>query len=178
MSDTRTSGTHDDTATTLVEFMAQAVDMELEAAQRYTEFADAMETHNNVEVAAMFRKLAAIEDRHAEELMARMGWSEVPMLPRIAVEGCEAAETAPHDAVHYLMKPWHVLELALANEQRAERFFGRLADVATDDAVRNAALAMQAEEREHIELVRAWMAKVERPDEAWAVDPDPPRYID
>jgi rubrerythrin len=165
-------------STTLVEFMAQAVDMELEAAQRYTEFADAMEVHNNLEVAAMFRKLAVIEGRHAEELMAQMGWSEVPVTPRTKIAVSEGPETAPVDAVHYLMKPWHVLEIALANEERAERFFAHLADVATDGVVRRAALALQAEERDHIELVRAWMAKVDKPDESWAVDPDPPRYTD
>ena len=39
-------------ARTLSEFMAHAYAMELEASQRYADFADAMETHNNREVAA------------------------------------------------------------------------------------------------------------------------------
>ena len=43
---------------TLYAFMAQALAMELEAVERYTEFADAMETHNNLEVASMFRTMA------------------------------------------------------------------------------------------------------------------------
>ena len=37
---------------------------------------------------------------------------------------------------------------------------------------------MLGEEREHVELVRAWMAKVEQPAATWALDPDPPRYTD
>ena len=37
------------------EFMAHAYAMEAEAAERYAEFADSMETHNNLEVASMFR---------------------------------------------------------------------------------------------------------------------------
>ena len=44
-------------------FLAAAIAMEEEAAQRYEEFADAMELHNNVEVAQMFRKLAQSEAR-------------------------------------------------------------------------------------------------------------------
>jgi rubrerythrin len=160
------------------DFMAQAIAMEQEAAQRYEEFADAMETHNNREVAAIFRKLANIESRHADELLAEMGWSELPIVPRIAFEGFEGAETAPIDAVHYLMTPWHVLQVALAAEERAVRFFGRLLEIATDPAVRRAATEMLGEEREHVDLVRAWLDRVEKPAESWAVDPDPPRYTD
>lgn len=163
---------------TLDSFMAAAIAMEEEAAQRYAEFADAMEMHNNLEVAAMFRKLAVIEGRHAEELLAQRGWSTVPLVPRIAFEGFEGPETAPSDDVHYLMTPWHVLEVALANEERAVRFFAQLAASTTDESVRKAALEMKAEEEEHVELVRAWMDKVEKPTADWAVDPDPPRYTD
>ena len=167
-----------DASPPLIDFMAQAIAMEQEAAQRYDEFADAMEMHNNLEVAAMFRKLAGIESRHADELLAEMGWSELPVFPRIAFEGFEGAETAPSDAIHYLMTPWHALQVALGAEERAVRFFTKLLEVATDPAVRRAATEMLAEEREHVELVRAWMDKVEKPAESWAVDPDPPRFTD
>ena len=162
----------------LADFMAQAIAMELEAAQRYEEFGDAMDMHNNREVAVMFHKLAVIEARHADQLLAQMGWVELPFQPRIAFEGFEGAETPPVDAVHYLMTPWHVLQVALAAEERAVRFFTRLLEVATDPAVRRAATEMLGEEREHVELVRAWMGRVEQPADGWAVDPDPPRYTD
>jgi rubrerythrin len=165
---------------TLAEFMAQAWEMEIEAAQRYTDFADAMETHNNLEVAAMFRTMANYESKHADEIMATMGWSEAPPLtPRDgAWPGYEAPETTSGDDVHYLMQPYHALQLALAAEERAERFFAELARIATVAAVRDAARELQAEEREHVELVRAWMKKVPKPDRDWALDPDPPRYTD
>jgi rubrerythrin len=165
---------------TLTEFMAQAWEMEIEAAQRYSDFADAMEMHNNREVAAMFRTMAGYETKHADEIMATMGWSEAPPLtPRSgAWPGYEAPETAAGEDVHYLMQPWHALQLALAAEQRAERFFAELVRVSTVAAVRKAALALQAEEREHVALVKAWMKKVPKPDRNWALDPDPPRYTD
>ena len=41
-----------------------------------------------------------------------------------------------------------------------------------------AARVLQGEEREHVELIRAWMSKVEKPADDWYVDPDPPRYTD
>ena len=165
---------------TLYAFMAQALDMELEAVERYTEFADAMETHNNLEVASMFRTMAGYESKHAAQIMQDMGWTEAPPVSSAsqAWTGFDAPEAAPIDAVHYLMQPWHALQLALAAEQRAEAFFGALAAAATTDAVREAALHLQGEEAEHVALVRSWMGKVPQPDSDWAVDPDPPRYTE
>jgi rubrerythrin len=165
---------------TVEDFMRQALSMELEAAQRYAELADAMETHNNLEVAALFRRMAVIEGRHGAQIMEQMGWTTVPESRSLAPswDGFEAPETTPGDEVHYLMQPYHALLLALANEERAERFFGNLARTATTGAVRKAARELRAEEREHVELVRAWLKKVPQPDTDWAHDPDPPVYTD
>jgi len=162
---------------TLEAFMAQALAMELEAAQRYGELADMMEVHNNREVAELFRKMSVIEGKHADQIMAEMGWREVPANAYApAWQGFEAAETIPGDEVHYLMQPLHALQLALAAEERAQAFFAHLVSVADVESVRKAAQELQEEEREHVELIKAWMSKVPAPDGDWAVDPDPPRY--
>ena len=160
--------------------MAWALRIELDAAERYAELADAMETHNNREVCALFRKMAVIEGKHAEKVMRQMGWDAPPPLPSGPPPwpGFEAPESAPQDAVHYLMQPWHALELALACEERALRFFGALAKAVKVPAVKRVAREMEEEEREHVALVKAWMAKVPRPAADWATDPDPPRYLD
>jgi rubrerythrin len=165
---------------TLEEFMALALAMENEAVDRYTEFADVMEVHNNNEVAAMFRTMAGYEAKHATQIMTEMGWQQAPDVPREAMSwsSLESPEAVPIDEVHYLMQPWHALQLALAAEQRAEAFFGELARAAGSEPVRAAALEMQAEEAEHVELVKAWLAKVPQPEGDWANDPDPPRYVD
>ena len=163
---------------TLEEFMAQALAMEREAVERYTELADAMETHNNREVAALFRTMAGYEALHAQRIQDDMNWVEAPAVPTGAWPAMEPPESVPSDEVHYLMHPWHALQLALAAEQRAEAFFGELARQATDEAVRRSALEMQAEEHEHVGLVQAWLAKVPVPSSDWANDPDPPRYMD
>jgi len=165
--------------TTVEEFMAQAYAMELEAQQRYADLADAMEMHNNREAAELFRKMVVIEGKHAAQIMAEMGWKAPPanaVAP--AWEGFDSAEQVPVDDVHYLMRPWHALQLALAAEQRAARFFAELAMTAKDESVRKAAIELRDEELEHVELVRAWMAKVPQPEKDWAEDPDPPRYDD
>lgn len=165
---------------TIEEFMAVALQMENEAVARYTEFADTMETHNNPDVAAMFRTMAGYEAKHAAQIMEQMGWTQAPLLSRqqLVWPGFDAPEAPPIDEVHYLMQPWHALQLALAAEQRAEAFFGELARRAESEPVRRAALEMQAEEAEHAALVKAWMAKVPQPEGGWSEDPDPPRHVD
>lgn len=164
----------------LGELMAQAHAMEREAAERYAEFADTMETHNNPEVAALFRRMAEVEARHAEHIMTEMGWTAPPTPPQggYGWPGLESPETVPVEEVHYLMTPWHALRLALAAEERAEQFFRRIAAQASNDTVRRAAQSLAAEEREHIALVTSWLARIPEPAPDWAVDPDPPRYTD
>jgi rubrerythrin len=161
---------------TLAELMAIALEMETEAAHRYAEFADALETHNNVEVANLFRKMANIETGHAQAIMSEMGWKEPPAFAGFGVGFREGPETPRLDDVHYLMQPYHALTIALACEQRAERFYENLARTAQVESVRDAARVLQGEEREHVELVRVWMNKVEKPADDWSHDPDPPSY--
>jgi rubrerythrin len=160
--------------------MTYALWLELDAVERYRELADAMEMHNNRDVSELFRKMAAIEGRHADKIMKQMAWTKVPPLPPgpSPWPGFESPETVAHEEVHYLMQPWHALSLALKGEERAHRFFARLASEAAVPAVKRAATEMADEEREHVELVRSWMTKVPRPDDDWRDDPDPPRYTD
>lgn len=165
---------------TIGELMAQALAIETEAAQRYADLADAMETHNNREVAALFRAMADIEGKHAARIMATMASQRIPAPASAGSswEGFEAPETTPGDEVHYLMQPYHALQLALAGEERAEAFFAGLARSATAESVREAALELQAEERAHVALVKAWLERTPKPDLEWDEDPDPARYTD
>ena len=158
------------------DFMAQAYTMELEATERYAQFAEQLDTHNNREVAEMFRKLSKIEALHAKRILDEMGWPSLPALPAaFAWEEGEGPESAPLDAIHYLMQPWHALQLALACEQRAQKHFEGIAAGKAPKKVRAAATEMAGEEGEHVRLIEAWIARVPQPSADWDHDPDPPR---
>ncbi len=164
--------------TSYADFMARAYTMELEAQERYAQFADQLETHNNREVAQVFRKLAEIEGLHAKTILQQMNWPSMPAMPvAFAWEG-EAPETAPFESVHYLMQPYHALDIALRCEQRAQAYFETIAREVKDEAVRKAALELADEEREHVELIQSWMKKVPQPTAEWDHDPDPARMTD
>jgi rubrerythrin len=158
------------------DFMAQAYTMELEATERYAQFAEQLDTHNNREVAEMFRKLSKIEALHAKRILEEMGWPSLPALPAAyAWEDGEGPESAPLDAIHYLMQPYHALQLALACEQRAQKHFEGIAAGKAPKKVRAAATEMAGEEGEHVRLIEAWIARVPQPSADWDHDPDPPR---
>jgi rubrerythrin len=158
------------------EFMSRAYAMELEASERYAEFADQLEGHNNAGVAELFRRLAQIETLHARKILEEMGWPSVPPMPAAyAWPTPEGPETAAFDEVHYLMLPYHALEIALQCELRAQEYYEGLAGGDAPSRVRKAAAEMAEEEREHVRLVRAWMKKFPKPPAGWDRDPDPPR---
>jgi len=162
------------------DFLARAWAMEVEAAERYATFADAMETHNNREVAELFRKLARIEQLHADQLLEEDLARRRPALPPAGIrwDDGEGPETAAPDELHYRMQPYHALQIALECEKRANKFFADFASSATDAWVRKAAREMAEEEAEHVGLIEDWLKRVPPPDEDWMHDPDPPVVSD
>jgi rubrerythrin len=161
------------------EFMAHAYAMEAEAAERYAEFADSMEVHNNREVAELFRKLSRIEQRHADQILEQMGGKKSPVLSAdVRWQGAEGPETADPTELHYLMQPYHALQIALHNEKRARDFFAHLAKVTTNAGVRKGALEMQEDEAEHVRLIEEWLKRTPKPDANWEADQDPPMLSD
>ena len=161
------------------EFMAHAYAMEAEAAERYAEFADSMEMHNNREVAELFRKLSRIEQLHADQILEQMGWKQSPVSSaNVCWEGTEGPETADPTELHYLMQPYHALQIALINEKRARDFFARLAKVTTNAGVRKGAREMEEEEAEHVHLIEEWLKRTPKPDPNWETDQDPPVLSD
>lgn len=146
------------------DFMARAYTMELDAIERYAQFAEQLDTHANKEVAALFRKLSQIESLHAKRILEEMHWPRMPALtPAYAWETPEGPETAPFDLLHYLMQPYHALEIALRCEMQAQQYFEGIAASKAPKSVRAAAAAMAEEERDHVQLIRAWLKKVPKP---------------
>ena len=163
------------------DFLARAWTMEVEAAERYLTFADAMQTHNNPEVAELFRKLSRIEQMHADQILEQNLAMHPPVLPPGGARwgaGREGPETADPGELHYRMQPYHALQVALACERRARDYFAQLARSGASAAVRKAAREMAGEESEHMRLIEEWLSRTPAPDKDWQHDPDPPVFSD
>jgi len=160
----------------LAEFLAHALELEVESAERYRELADNMQVHNNPEVADLFHKLARYGDEHAAEVQQRAAGLELPYIsPWDFKWSCPEAPEAPcMENAHYLMNKCQALELALHNEIRGRDFYAQVAAGSSDPAVRDAAAEMAAEEDTHVTMLRQWVTRETCGAEQHLSDLDPP----
>lgn len=160
----------------LAEFLAHALELEVESAERYRELADNMQVHNNLEVSELFRKLARYGDEHAAEVQARAAGLELPYIsPWDFKWSCPEAPEAPcMEDTHYLMNKCQALQLALHNEIRGRDFYAQVAASSDDPAVKKAATEMAAEEDSHVAMLREWVTRESCDAETPAPDLDPP----
>jgi rubrerythrin len=160
----------------LAEFLAHALELEVESAERYRELADNMQVHNNLEVAELFRKLARYGDAHAAEVQERAAGLQLPYIsPWDFKWSCPEAPEAPcMENAHYLMNKCQALELALHNEIRGRDFYVQVAAASSDPEVREAATEMAAEEEGHVAMLREWVTREACVAEQRPADLDPP----
>lgn len=155
-------------------FLAHALAMEYEAADRYDELADTMEIHNNQEVADLFRQMAKFSRLHGASVAARATGHDLPKLKswQYRWNTPEPPEVGTAGATHYMMTAWHALDFALDNEKRGYRFYADEAAGSHDPEVRAMAAEMAEEEEEHVAELEKWIAQTPKPDTDWAEDPD------
>lgn len=160
----------------LNDLLAVAYQIEIDAVERYNLLADQMETHNNPELVKVFRDLARAEGIHGEEIRRLAGDFDVAAhARRIAkFERSESPEEADLGTAHYLMTPWHALQLSLAGEERALAYFTSIVETAKDPKVKAMAAELVEEEAEHVNLVHRLLRRYPQPSDSWADDPDPP----
>ncbi len=158
------------------EFLAHALELEVESRERYRMLADCMEVHHNPEVAELFGQMARYSDMHAREVELRAQDTEIPAIEPWGFKwNCPESPEAPcMDDANYLMNKRQALELALHNETRGRDFYGQVAVTSPDSAVRRIAQEMAEEEDEHVVLLRQWIAREAGTGGAPQEDLDPP----
>ena len=160
----------------LNDLLAVAYQIEIDAVERYNLLADQMETHNNPELVKVFRDLARAEGIHGEEIRRLAGDFDVVARAReiAKFERSESPEEADLSSAHYLMTPWHALQLSLAGEKRALAYFTSIVETAKDPKVKKMAAELVEEEAEHVSLVHRLLRRYPPPSDTWADDLDPP----
>lgn len=134
---------------TMPEFLAHAIAMEREAAERYLELADMMEAHHNLEVSRLFRDMVRYSTLHGDSIVQRASGMDLPRLRSWQYRWVAPTEVGDEDAFDYRLKPHQALEYARINEMRAAEFYQTVADATGDPDVRSLALEFSAEERDH-----------------------------
>lgn len=145
----------------VTELLAHALELEVESRERYRGLAEVMEIHHNPEVAELFDQLARYSDLHVREVEARVQGQVLPVIaPWDFKWNCpEGPESPCMDDANYLMNRLQALELALHNEVRGRDFYETVAGQSPHAEVCALAREMAAEEEEHVDLLRHWIAR-------------------
>jgi rubrerythrin len=157
----------------LPEFLAHAIALEHEAAERYLELADMMEAHRNDAVAAIFRDMNRFSLMHHDEVKVRVGSLELPKLKSWQYRWSAPPEMGGDEAFDYMLEPYNALRYARENEERAMAYYRSVAAAAEDPEVRRMATEFADEEAEHVAALDKWLAQTPRPAMAWDADPGP-----
>ncbi len=148
---------------TLPEFLAHAVAMEQEAAERYLELAEIMEAHRNEGVASVFHDMNRFSQIHSAEITARAASTELPKLKSWEYRWRTPPEVGGDETLDYMIEPYHALTYARANEVRAMEYYRSVAAEAQDPEVRRLAKEFADEESSHVAALDKWIAQTPPP---------------
>jgi rubrerythrin len=157
---------------TLPEFLAHAIAMEQEAAERYLELADMMEAHRNDAVSKLFRDMCRYSEMHRDSIHARAGGAALPAPRSWQYRWRTPPEVGGEEAFDYLLQPYNALKYARGNELRSMRYYRAVAAEARDPELRRLAGEFADEEREHVLALDKWLAQTPRPSATFADDPE------
>lgn len=149
----------------LAECYTKALMIEREAAARCKEFAEFLEEHGKLAIAAVFRKLYRYEWQHARYLERRAAGSPPPRLRHAEFQwlGDAPPEQVSDEVVFHMMTPYDALKIALSAWERAKGLFERVFRTTDDPRVRALAGALAAAgESEHVGWLANALAKVPR----------------
>ena len=148
---------------TLPEFLAHAVALEQEAADRYLELADMMEAHRNDAVSSVFRDMTRFSELHRDEIKARIGGIELPQLKSWEFRWRSPPEMGGEEGFDYMIDAYNALTYARENEVRGMQYYRSVAEDSTDAEVRRLATDFANEEAGHVAALDKWIELTPRP---------------
>jgi rubrerythrin len=158
----------------LPEFLAHAIALEHEAAERYLELADMMEAHRNDDVSALFRDMVRFSRMHHDSIVECAQGVALPALRSWQYRWTHPPEAGGDEAFDVTLDAWSALHYARENEVRALDYYSGVGMQSGDDEVRRLATEFAAEETEHVQALDDWLARTPRPSIPWRDDPERP----
>ncbi|MBK9133542.1 MAG: ferritin family protein [Betaproteobacteria bacterium] len=156
---------------TLAQFLAHAIALEREAAERYLELADMMEAHRNDEVASLFRDMVRYSNLHHDSIVERASGIALPKIGPYEYAWRHPPEAGGDEAFDPALNAYDALRYARENELRAMAYYAEAGLTSSDEEVKRLAAEFAAEETEHVEALDDWLARTKRPSATWAADP-------
>lgn len=157
---------------TLPEFLAHAIALEREAAERYLELADMMESYRNDEVSALFRDMVRYSRLHHDSIVERAAGLALPAIGSFEYRWRHPPEAGGEEAFDPSLNAYDALRYARENEVRAMDYYADVGQHTADEEVKRLAAEFAAEETEHVQALEDWLARTPRPSAPWSHDPD------
>jgi rubrerythrin len=152
---------------TVEEFLAYAVKLEEEAALRFGELADVMQSCGNGDVGKLFRRLSDYSRLHLADAKARSGYREIPDLKPGEFDwpDFESPESAAIWAADPFIGRAQALEIARDAEQASLDYYRMILETTADPEIRVLAKEFAEEETAHVAEIQKWIAadKVGKP---------------
>lgn len=158
----------------LPEFLAHAIALEHEAAERYLELADMMEAHRNDDVSALFRDMVRFSRLHHDSIVERARGVALPTLRSWQYRWTQPPEAGGEEAFDSTLDAYSALRYARENEVRALDYYSQVGLHASDPEVKRLAGEFAAEETEHVDALEDWLARTPRPSATFDADPERP----
>ncbi len=145
---------------TLQDALDLALSIEEEAKERYEQFAKITGGRYAGDAADMFRQMAGYEAKHWGDLdkKRRELFGSAPR--RITADMLDDVEAPDRGAPRTFMSARQAVEVALAAELKAHDFFDEALKDVKDPSVRLLFEELREEEKHHVKLVGAWLAKL------------------
>ena len=145
---------------TVEEFLAHAIQLEREAADRFNQLADAMESAGNKEVGKLFRQLAHYSQMHLADANNRSGFRDIPEIEPGGFEwpDAESPESAAIWAADPMIGPDEALETALAAEMAGLNYYSDVLARTADPEIIAFAKEFVEEESGHVAELKRWIA--------------------
>ena len=159
---------------TLPLFLAHAIALEREAAERYLELADMMEAHRNDEVSALFRDMVRYSWLHHDSIVERARGVALPAIAAFQYRWRHPPEAGGDEAFDPALNAWDALRYARENECRAMNYYSEVGQSTSAAEVKRLAAEFAAEETEHVAALDQWLARTPRPSTTWRDDPAAP----
>jgi rubrerythrin len=145
---------------TVEEFLAHSIHLEAEAATRFGELADAMESAGNRAVAKLFHQLANYSRLHLADAKARAGYRDIPQLDNqdFSWPDLESPECAAIWGADPMLGRDEALQIALAAETAGHDYYKSVLDTTSDPEIKRFAAEFVAEEAGHVAELKKWIA--------------------
>jgi rubrerythrin len=134
--------------------------IEIEARNRYLEFAESLGTRGEGDAGSVFRSMAVNETKHCDEIAERRLALFGDQKARVTIDDIFDVEAPSMGDVRWNMSVLKAYQLALYAEQRAFAFYDEALEYVTQPDVKALFEELRDEEAEHIQMVEAIIAKL------------------